>query len=158
MVSVDCGAVEARFVRPATSADLQVNPSLVVLDLDCSSIKPLFKKKKHCQGWSLMGSLARHRPQPFPPHKSSAPEFGDEGMHHFKKGTGEFLHAMGCHAVETGACTHVGGSPMRISRSSRFCSPCLMLLMFVLPPTLSACNRVLPCLVLAHPLTKSPLQ
>ena len=37
MVSVQCGAVEARFLKLASSKDLQVNPGLVVLDLDVPS-------------------------------------------------------------------------------------------------------------------------
>ena len=87
MVSVDCGAVEARFVLPATSADLEVNPSLVVLDLDSSSVKSLFSKKEALSGWSVMRPLTCHSPQPCPPYKISALKFGDEGMHHVKKGT-----------------------------------------------------------------------
>ena len=36
MVPVDCGAVEAHFLRLASSTDLQLNPDLVVLDLSSS--------------------------------------------------------------------------------------------------------------------------
>lgn len=106
MVSVDAGAVEARFVRLATSADFQVNPSLVVLDLDCSSIRSLCSKKKRCQGWSLTGSLTRHRRQSCPSHKIT-PELEDEStQHRLKDGTHDFLRAIDCRAVETGARTH----------------------------------------------------
>ena len=34
MASLDCGAVESHFLRLANSTDLQVNPRLIVVDLD----------------------------------------------------------------------------------------------------------------------------
>ena len=43
MVSVDCGAVESRFLRLA-SRDLQMNPGLVVLDLDSPFVPHRWKK------------------------------------------------------------------------------------------------------------------
>lgn len=54
MVSLDSGAVEARFLRPATSADFGLNPSLLVLDLDSPAIRAQQRKNARRQGWSLM--------------------------------------------------------------------------------------------------------
>ena len=58
MVSVDCGAVESRFLRLA-SRDLQMNPGLVVLDLDSPFVPHRWKKTTH-QAALLAGQVAFH--------------------------------------------------------------------------------------------------
>ena len=59
MVAVDAGALESRFVRLASSKDLQVNPGLIVLDLDCACALSALRRKKHLQGWSLTRPIRR---------------------------------------------------------------------------------------------------
>lgn len=55
MIRVDCGALEARFLRPCLSSDLPVSRSdLLIVDLDSAHVRSLSRRKKHLQGWSLL--------------------------------------------------------------------------------------------------------
>lgn len=53
MTSLDCGAIETRFLKPASSCDIRLNAGLLVLDLDSPRIKKAIKRNKRRQGWSL---------------------------------------------------------------------------------------------------------
>ena len=71
MVSADCGAIEARFVKIASSQDVRINPQLIVLDLDApgafSCRRPFASKTAAgpgCIPWNspLRASLMRNLP------------------------------------------------------------------------------------------------
>lgn len=60
MVEVDAGAVEARFVRLCSSADLFGSSGLLVMDLDSAAVRSASFSNKHRQGWSLSRHMTAH--------------------------------------------------------------------------------------------------
>lgn len=60
MVELDVGAVEARFLRLCSRADLFGSSGLLVLDLDSPVVRSASFSNKHRQGWSLSRHMAAH--------------------------------------------------------------------------------------------------
>ena len=70
MIPILEGAIEARFMRLATSQDLRVRPGLRCVDLDSPSVRRVCRsvKRRGLQGWSLLRSVpASVLPKSSPP-------------------------------------------------------------------------------------------